>query len=86
VEKVILEHPAVEKTVVFGVPDSEWGEAVKTVCQLKAGQHLEPKELIDFVAQRIARYKKPKHVVLVGELPVLPDGSPDRAQVKKLFA
>jgi len=85
VEKVILEHPAVEKTVVFGVPDPEWGEAVKAVCQLKTGQKLEPRELIDFVSQRIARYKKPKQVVFVDQLPAQEDGSPDRVKVKELY-
>ncbi|OPX41191.1 MAG: hypothetical protein B1H13_03500, partial [Desulfobacteraceae bacterium 4484_190.3] len=35
VEKVILEHPAIEKVVVFGVPDPKWKEGIKAVCQLK---------------------------------------------------
>ncbi|MBW1868403.1 MAG: AMP-binding protein, partial [Deltaproteobacteria bacterium] len=49
VEKVILENPAVEKTVVFGVPDPKWKEGIKAVCQLKEGEALEPQALIDFV-------------------------------------
>jgi long-chain acyl-CoA synthetase len=52
VEKVILQHPAIEKTVVFGVPDPKWKEGIKAVCQLKEGQSLESKELIDFVGPR----------------------------------
>ena len=83
VEKVILQHPAVEKTVVFGVPDPKWKEGIKAVCQLKAGQHLEPQALIDFVGERIARYKRPQYVEFVENLPVLDDGSPDRAKVKE---
>ncbi len=39
VEKVILQHPAVEKTVVIGVPDPKWKEAIKAVCQLKEGSN-----------------------------------------------
>ncbi|MEJ2723136.1 MAG: AMP-binding protein [Deltaproteobacteria bacterium] len=83
VEKVILQHPAVEKTVVFGVPDPKWKEGIKAVCQLKVGQRLEPQALIDFVGERIARYKKPQYVEFVENLPVLDDGSPDRAKVKE---
>ncbi|MBW2331919.1 MAG: AMP-binding protein, partial [Deltaproteobacteria bacterium] len=49
VEKVILQHPAVERTVVFGVPDPKWKEGIKAVCELKEGQSLEPQKLIDFV-------------------------------------
>jgi long-chain acyl-CoA synthetase len=85
VEKAILEHPAVEKAVVIGVPDPKWGEAIKAVCQLKVGQSLEPQELIDFVAHRIARYKKPHHVSFATELPLCEDGTPDRAKVKELY-
>jgi long-chain acyl-CoA synthetase len=85
VEKVILEHPAVERTVVFGVPDPKWKEGIKAVCQLQKGQSLEPQALIDFVGERIARYKKPQYVEFVAELPLLEDGSPDRSEVKKRY-
>ncbi len=85
VEKVILQHPAVEGTVVFGVPDPKWKEGIKAVCQLKEGEKLEHQELIDFVGERIARFKKPQYVEFVEELPLLEDGSPDRAKVKELY-
>ena len=85
VEKVILEHPSVEKTVVFGVPDPKWKEAIKAVCQLKEGETLEPQAIIDFVGDRIARYKKPQYVEFVTDLPLLDDGSIDRSRVKELY-
>jgi len=85
VEKVILEHPAIEKTVVIGVPDPKWKEGIKAVCILKPGQDLTPQDLIDFVGERIARYKKPGYVEFVNDLPLLKDGSPDRAEVKKRY-
>lgn len=84
VEKVILQHPAIEKTVVFGVPDPKWKEGIKAVCQLKEGQILQPQELIDFVGQRIARFKKPQHVEFVAKIPLLENGLPDRSKVKEL--
>jgi len=85
VEKVILEHPAIERTVVFGVPDPKWKEGIKAVCRLKSGESLEAQELIDFVGARIARYKKPQYVEFVSEITLLEDGSPDRAKVKELY-
>jgi long-chain acyl-CoA synthetase len=85
VEKVILEHPVVVNTVVFGVPDPKWKEGIKAVCELKEGQTLEPQELIDFVGERIARYKKPQYVEFVTDMPLLEDGSIDRAKVKELY-
>jgi long-chain acyl-CoA synthetase len=85
VEKVILQHPAIDKTVVFGVPDPKWKEGIKAVCLLNAGMHLEPTELIQFVGKRIASYKKPQYVELISEMPCLEDGSPDRAKIKELY-
>jgi long-chain acyl-CoA synthetase len=85
VEKAILEHPDVATTVVFGVPDPKWKEGIKAVCQLKAGRKLSAKELIRFVGERIASYKKPQYVEFIAEIPRLADGSPDRAAVKKKY-
>jgi long-chain acyl-CoA synthetase len=85
VEKVILQHPAVLRTVVIGVPDPKWKEGIKAVCQLKAGETLTAAELIAFVGDRIARFKKPQYVEFVGELPLNNDGSPDRPAVKARY-
>ena len=83
VEKVILEQGDVEMASVIGVPDVQWGEAIKAVCVLKPGRSLEPQALIDFVASKIAHYKKPKYVVFVNSLPKTKEGEIDRDQVKK---
>jgi acyl-CoA synthetase (AMP-forming)/AMP-acid ligase II len=81
VERAILEHPALAQAVVIGVPDDQWGEAIKAVCVLKAGETLSAEALIEFVGERIARYKKPKHVVFVSALPLGSAGNIDRAAV-----
>lgn len=83
VEKTILEHEAIAEVSVIGVSDPEWSEAIKAVCVLKPGKALTAQELIDFVASKIARYKKPKHVVFVDSLPKTKEGEIDRDQVKK---
>jgi len=83
VETALLEHEALAKVCVIGVPDKQWGEAVKAVCVLKSGKSLTPDELIEFVASKIARYKKPKYVVFVESLPQTGDGEIDRDRVKK---
>ncbi len=85
VETVILEHPAVEATVVFGVPDPKWKEAICAVCQLKPGETLSEEALISFVGDRIARYKKPAYVAFTHEIPLQKDGAPDRAEVKAQY-
>jgi len=85
VEKVILQHPSVEKAVVFGVPDPKWKEGIKAVCWLKAGETMEPRALIKFVGERMASYKKPQYVEFITDFPCLEDGSPDRAKIKELY-
>ncbi len=83
VEKVLLQHPAVANTVVFGVPDPRWKEGIKAVCLLKPGETLDAPALIDFVGERIARYKKPGYVDFTTDFPLLEDGTPDRELIKK---
>jgi long-chain acyl-CoA synthetase len=84
VEKVVLEHPAVSEVCVIGVPDPKFGEGIKAVCVLKPEARLSVQALIDFVAGRIARYKKPNDVQFIDSLPKKEDGSIDRAKVKEL--
>jgi acyl-CoA synthetase (AMP-forming)/AMP-acid ligase II len=81
VENALKEHPAVKDACVIGVPDPVWGHSVRAVVELADGGPVEPDELIEFVRDRIASYKKPKSVVIVD---VLPRSGPfvDRPAVK----
>jgi acyl-CoA synthetase (AMP-forming)/AMP-acid ligase II len=72
VEQVIAEHPAVAEVAIIGVPDEKWGESVKAVVTLD-GEASE-KEIIAFARERLAAYKCPKTVDVVGELPRSPTG------------
>lgn len=85
VEKVLLEHPDVLEAVVIGVQDSRWGEAVRAVCVRKDRATVSENELIEFVASRIARFKKPRDVVFVQGLPKNSHGLIDRLEVKKQY-
>jgi acyl-CoA synthetase (AMP-forming)/AMP-acid ligase II len=85
VEKVILEHPGIREVSVIGVPDPKFGEGIKAVCVLHPGVKLTERELIDFVAGRIARYKKPGYVEFADSLPKKEDGSIDRPKVKAQY-
>ncbi len=85
VEKAILAHPDVESAVVFGVPDPKWKEGIKAVCVLCNGKTLSAQELIAFVGERIARYKKPQYVEFAAALPLKTDGAVDRRKVKTMY-
>jgi acyl-CoA synthetase (AMP-forming)/AMP-acid ligase II len=74
VEEALMEHGSLVDVAVIGVPDPYWGENVKAVAIRKPEATVTEAELIDFCATRIARYKKPKSVDFVDELPRLPSG------------
>ena len=69
IEDVISSHPGVREAAVIGIPDDIYGESVCAVVVSKPDAALEEAAVIDFCAARLARYKKPKKVVFVNELP-----------------
>lgn len=74
VEAAIHEHPAVLESAVFGIPDPQWGEAVKAVVVLKPGMQATEQDIIATAAQHLASYQKPKSVDFVDSLPKAPTG------------
>ena len=69
IEEVIVQHPAVREVAVIGVPDPVWGESIKAVVSLVPEGKVTERELIDFCTNHIARYKRPKSIDFVGQLP-----------------
>jgi len=74
VEQVIWGHPAVQDCAVIGVPDETWGEAVKAVVELNAGQQVSADELIALCKDRLGSVKAPKTIDFVDALPRSPVG------------
>jgi fatty-acyl-CoA synthase len=68
VERVLVQHPNVAETAVFGVPDPAWGQIVAAAV-VPQGELPADQELIDFCKQSIASYKAPSHIVRVDQLP-----------------
>ncbi len=74
VEQVIWSHPAVQDCAVIGVPDEQWGEAVKAVVELNAGQLASAEEIIKLCKDKLGSVKAPKSVDFVASLPRSPVG------------
>jgi fatty-acyl-CoA synthase len=70
IEKVLYQHPAVHMCAVVGVPNPKWGEIGVACVVLKPQTNVSEDELLDFLNARLARYKIPKRVVFMPELPI----------------
>jgi acyl-CoA synthetase (AMP-forming)/AMP-acid ligase II len=85
VEEVLYKHPAVRECAVFGIPHPKWVEAVHAVVSLKKGASATPDELIEFCKENIARYKAPKSVEIIPELPKGGAGKIIKREMKRKY-
>jgi fatty-acyl-CoA synthase len=84
VEKVLAAHPAVREVAVIGVPDDRWGEVPRAFVALHAGAEVAEADLIAWVQERLARFKAPKSVVFIDDLPKGGTGKIDKQALRSL--
>ncbi|WP_078428291.1 o-succinylbenzoate--CoA ligase [Alkalihalobacterium alkalinitrilicum] len=70
VEQVLYRHPNIREVAIVGYPDEKWGESIKAVVSLNdPTQSLTLEEIEKFLSGKIARYKMPKQLVILDQLP-----------------
>ncbi len=74
VEKVIHSHPKVFDVAIVGVPDEKWGEVGKAYIALKPEEAMGSEEIFEFLKGKVAKYKIPKYVEFIEELPKTASG------------
>ncbi|WP_211318595.1 acyl-CoA synthetase [Nocardioides silvaticus] len=74
VEELLFAHDAVREAAAIGVPDERFGQRLRAFVVLNGGAELTEDEVKAYVAQNLARYKTPRDVVFVEELPRNPTG------------
>jgi O-succinylbenzoic acid--CoA ligase len=85
VEAALLALPGVAEAVVVGVPDDEWGSRVVAAVVPVAGAAAPSLDLVRaHVAAAVAPYAAPRQLIVLGALPLVGVGKPDRAAVARL--
>ena len=82
VEEAVKRDPGVADCLVVGVPDDRFGEAVTAVVAAEPGATLDVERLKD-TGPELARFKRPRHVVVVDEIPRGPNGKADYAWARR---
>jgi crotonobetaine/carnitine-CoA ligase len=70
VELVIMDHPAVEEVAVYAVPSELAEDEIMASVKLVEGMTLDPKDLIDFLKDKLAKFAIPRYIRIVKEFPM----------------
>jgi len=74
IEQALIADPAVADAAVFGLPDEQMGHRVHAVVELRPGRPGDPDDLLAALATRLARYKLPRSIEFIDQLPREPNG------------
>jgi fatty-acyl-CoA synthase len=84
VEQAVVSHPAVLEAAVIGVPDEKWGERPKAFVVLREPESgVSEDELKEHVRARIARFKVPRDIEFVTELPKTSTGKVQKFELRE---
>jgi len=82
-EEIMAKHPAVQQCAVVGKPDVEAGEIPVAFVVLKPGTQATAEELLEYCAKNVSAYKKIRHIIFKGQLPVSGAGKVLKTELRK---
>jgi O-succinylbenzoic acid--CoA ligase len=85
IEAILLSHPDVEEVGVCGQADPQWGQVPIAFVHLKAHSSIDGAALLAYATQRLARYKLPRAIYCVEQLPRNSAGKLIRRDLTKLL-
>jgi len=85
VEAVLARHPDVLECAVIGLPSARWGESAAAVVVAKAGASLDAAQVLAFCQGKLARYKQPRVVEFVDQIPRNPTGKVLKRVLRERF-
>ncbi len=86
IEAVLLQYPGVADAAVVGAPDPTWGEVGVAFVVPGKGAEINPDRLVEFLAERLAKYKIPRRFITVSELPRTAYGKVRRHELRDRIA
>jgi len=86
VENTLLKHPCIREAAVIGIPDKLRGEVPAACIVLKEGIVLPEKYIIEYAVEHLAKFKIPKQIIYMKELPKTGVGKIDKAKLKEIYA
>ncbi len=84
IDEALLRHPAVLEAAAVGIPDANYGQEIMACVVLKPGASCSVDELAAFSLRELGKYKAPKIIKLVTELPKGPSGKVQRLKLLEL--
>jgi fatty-acyl-CoA synthase len=85
IERILADHPKVFNVAIIGVPDEKWGETGMALITVNEGERLTKEEALSYLQGKVARYKIPRHVEFVDELPMTASGRIKKVDLKEKY-
>jgi fatty-acyl-CoA synthase len=85
VEKILAGHPKISNAAIIGVPDEKWGESGLAFVVTAEGETVTEEEIREYLKDKVAKFKHPKTIEFVEDLPLTATMKIKKAQLKKMY-